>query len=130
MHIYGKIGCFSFVVAFILQLCTTLVVDLYLRPSDIPYYSDIPQGKRTLIELHYLTVSSCVLLAICCLISKKWCQDHIHQVRLVLMAYKLYVSLHISNLQIVWRSLLLGVTQGFGTAVSLWCSENYRSLGW
>nr|CAG4637313.1 EOG090X0CFU [Ceriodaphnia reticulata]SVE73164.1 EOG090X0CFU [Ceriodaphnia reticulata] len=46
----------------------------------------------------------------CVLISTKCFQEHIHQ--------------------IIWRSLLLGVTQGFGTTVCFWGSENYRSLGW
>ena len=80
MHMYGKVGCISFVVAFILQLFSTFHIAIYLSQTEINRRGkDIP-----IVELHYLTVISCVTLIVCCLISRKLCQEHIHQVSVVL----------------------------------------------
>lgn len=76
MHTYGKIGCCSFVVAVILHLCTTVFIYLYLRPVEVAH-----QEEKHTIGLHYITVSSFVLLAVSCLISRLLFQEQHFQVR-------------------------------------------------
>lgn len=73
MNVYGKIGGFSFTLAFFLQLITTPVVNNYLQHAG---------GNRNEVsfELHHLIVSSIVVLTITCLISRKFCEEQIHQV--------------------------------------------------
>ncbi|XP_046454900.1 protein-S-isoprenylcysteine O-methyltransferase-like [Daphnia pulex] len=105
MHTYGKIGCCSFAVAGILHLCTTVFICLYLHPVEVAH-----QEEKHTIGLHYITVSSFVLLAVSCLISRLLFQEQ--------------------HYQIVWRSLLLGIGQAFGITIALCCSANYTSLGW
>nr|SVE75991.1 EOG090X0CFU [Daphnia hispanica] len=51
MHTHGKIGCFSFVVAFFLNLVITLTVTLNLHSSEVSHHEE----KYT-IGFHYATI--------------------------------------------------------------------------
>jgi hypothetical protein len=79
MHTYGKIGCFSFMVAVILHFCMTVIICLYIHPVKSAH-----QEEKHAIELHYLTVSSFVLFIVNCLISRLLFQEQYYQVKFVL----------------------------------------------
>ncbi|KAK4024517.1 hypothetical protein OUZ56_009939 [Daphnia magna] len=104
MHLHGKIGCFSFVVAFLLNLII-LVATFHLHSPELSH-----REEKSTIGFHYATVISFVFLIISCLLSRICCQGQIYE--------------------IVWRSILLGSCQAFGITVTSYCSTNYLSLGW
>nr|SVE80939.1 EOG090X0CFU [Daphnia magna] len=104
MHLHGKIGCFSFVVAFLLNLII-LVATFHLHSPELSH-----REEKSTIGFHYATVISFVFLIISCLLSRICCQGQIYE--------------------IVWRSVLLGSCQAFGITVTSYCSTNYLSLGW
>lgn len=90
MHVYGKIGGFSFAVALFLQFITAAVVSSYLQQTEGNH-----KETKFSIELHHLIVSSNAILAISCLISRTFFQEQIHQVKCFLFYIYTFWQLHI-----------------------------------